>query len=189
MIKTSHDRSKRDFSPGFNPGFTLIEVMIVVAIIGIFMAVAMPSFMGTTQRFRSLGEISGFTKDLQFARSVAIEQGLPATICASVDGATCSSSTSWNTGWIVFVDPLANQTVGTILRLQKSFVGTDTLVANNAVSWLTYSRDGFMVALPGTGTVTFTLHTTPVNSAATQCVAIIKTGRDVVQAAGTGACA
>ena len=169
-------------------GFTLIEVMIVVAIMGIFLAIAAPSLVATTQRFRALGETSGFVKDLQFARSEAIKQGIPVTLCASSDGATCLSSTTWNTGWIIFADPAANKTVGTILRLQKGWTGTDTLVADNSVSSLTYSRDGFMIALPGTGTVTFTLHTTPANSFATQCVAIIKTGRQVVQAAGTGAC-
>lgn len=172
-------------------GLTFLEVMVVIAIASILLAIAAPSFTGTTQRFRALAEANELVRDMQFARSEAIDQGLPVTICASIDSATCSSaSDAWHKGWIVFADPTASKIVGTnpLIRIQKRWTGSDTFTADNSTSSITFSREGFTLGLPGTGTVTFTLHTNPLNSAATQCVAIIKTGRVQIQSAGMGTC-
>lgn len=171
-------------------GVTLLEVLVVLVIVGIMAALAAPAFTNSTQRYRTLGEANEFVRDMQFARTEAIRQGLPVTICASTDGATCStSSNAWNKGWVVFSDPTANKTVGagSIVRIQKGWTGKDTFVADNSAASVTFGREGFTVGLPAS-TVTFTLHTSPANTAATQCVAIIKTGRVQVQSAGTGAC-
>ena len=167
-------------------GFTLIEVVVVIAIVAILLALAVPSFVATTQRFRTLGEINNFAHDLQFARTEAIKQGVSVTVCASSDGATCLKANTWHKGWIVFTDATAALNVDALLRVQSGWTNTDTLVADNAVFSFTFSRDGYTIGLPGTGTVTTTLHTTPLNSAATQCLALIKTGRQQVLPAGPG---
>ncbi|MFT5532534.1 MAG: type IV fimbrial biogenesis protein FimT [Burkholderiaceae bacterium] len=167
-------------------GFTLIEVIVVIAIAAILLALAVPSFVSTTQRFRTLGEINSFTHDLQFARTEAIKQGVSVSVCASADGATCLNANTWHKGWIVFTDATETRTVDALLRVQTGWTNTDTLIADNAVSSLTFSRGGFTVGLPGTGTVTTTLHTTPLNSAATRCLTLIKTGRQQVLSTGPG---
>ncbi|MFZ6648993.1 GspH/FimT family pseudopilin [Undibacterium sp. TJN25] len=170
-------------------GVTLLEVLIVMVIGGILVALAAPSFTATTQKFRILGEANEMVRDMQFARTEAIKQGLPVTICASVNGTACSSaSNAWHKGWIVFVDPNADKTVSAIVRVGKNWSGTDTFTADNSANSITFGREGFTIGLPA-GTVTFTLHTSPLNTKATQCVAIIKTGRVEVQSAGIGACA
>lgn len=170
-------------------GFSLIELMIAIGIVAITAVIAVPSFIGTTNRYKAMSEVSGFAGDLGFARSEAIKQGSSVTICVSSDGVTCLAANNWEQGWIMFSDPNANKTVGTIIRRQKSFTTSDTFIADNSASSITYSRDGFTIGLPGTGVVTVTLHTTPTDNQTTQCVAISKTGRHVTQAAGTGACA
>lgn len=169
-------------------GFTLVEMMVVIAIVAILSAVSIPSFLGTLQSFRAQSTASNFRSDLQFSRSEAIKQGLPVTMCVSTNGSNCTGGTSWQNGWIIFADPNADKTVGTLIRLQKTMPGSDTLVADQSVSALTFSRDGFVIGLPGTGDVTFAVRSTPVNASATRCVAIGKTGRSVTQQAGTGAC-
>ena len=40
-------------------GFTLIELMIVIAIVGIFSAVALPAYQGYTERARLSGALQG----------------------------------------------------------------------------------------------------------------------------------
>ena len=172
-------------------GFTLIELMMVIAIAGIMILLAAPSFVSMTQRYRALSEVNGFAGDLLFARSEAIKRGAPVSMCVSSDGATClASSVDWHKGWIIFTDAVPDLTIGTMLRVQKGWTGTDTFKANNSLSSISYSRDGFTVGLPSAGgLVVLTLHTSPSSTNSTQCVTIVKTGRhETLPGKSTGVC-
>lgn len=52
-------------------GFTLIELMVVVALVAIILALAAPSFTGTLARKRLEGVASELSTDIQYARSEA----------------------------------------------------------------------------------------------------------------------
>lgn len=163
-------------------GLTLIELLVVLAVMGVLAAFAVPTFVTMIQNNRVANEVNGFVGDLQFARSEAIKEGQPVTICTSTDGATCLGSTNWQSGWIVFANPTgatSPTSAAMVLRRQKTWTSTDTFVASNSVSAFTYSRDGFAVG--AAGIITMTLHTTPANSTATRCVAVNLVGRQQVQ--------
>lgn len=170
-------------------GVTILELVVVVAVVAVLLGVAIPSFVGMTQTNRVAGEINALSGDLQFARAEAIKEGLPVTICTSSNGTSCLGSNSWSTGWIVFSDTNGTQTVDagdTVLRKQIPWTNSDTFSADNSIAAVTYSRDGFAIALPGT--VTWKLHTQPLNAAASRCVAVNIAGRQQVQKTGTGNC-
>lgn len=191
LSQQSNRQGSRRRSGAHTRAFTLIEVLVVVAIVAILAALAGPSFVKTTQRFRSLSEINGFAGDLQFARSEAIKQGQSVTLCASSNGATCLATSNWHTGWIIFSDPAATQVMcnGCKLRVQSSWLGTDTFIASGTTPAITFSRDGFrMTPASSAGAILFTLHTTPVNTNATQCVSVTQTGRQSTLAYGTSGC-
>jgi type IV fimbrial biogenesis protein FimT len=155
-------------------GFTFLELLITMTIVSILLAIGVPSFQYVTSANRASGEINGLLGDLQFARGEAIKEGQTVTVCASTDGASCSVSTSWNTGWIVFSDAKPLGTIeGTdvILKVQRAFSGTDTLTANHTISAVTFSREGFTFGL-GNSAVTFTLHTAPLNAQYTRCLSM-----------------
>ena len=56
-------------------GFSLIELMIVVAIIGILAVIAVPSYLGYAQRAR-FSEVITATEPFKLAISLALQQGL-----------------------------------------------------------------------------------------------------------------
>ena len=131
-------------------GYTLIEAMVVVALLGILLAVAVPSFVSLMQRNRAAGEINSLIGDLQFARSEAIKRGLPVSLCTSSNGSTCLGTPNWHSGWIVFVDPDRSGTVGSaeaLLRVRPAWNNGDSLVAQSDMKAVTFGRDGFVTSL------------------------------------------
>jgi type IV fimbrial biogenesis protein FimT len=167
-------------------GFTLLELVTVMGIVAILAAIAIPSFRYVTYSNRVASEVNALVGDLQFARTEAIKQGIPITVCASADGATCLGTSTWDSGWIIFPDLNSNQQVDTasetVIRAQNalatSFGGSDTLTSDNSFTAITFNREGFGTTnTANANTVTITLHTYPtVNSAWTHCIAISTVG-------------
>ncbi len=168
-------------------GFTLLELLITMAVATILLTIAIPSFQYVTNSNRVAGEVNGFVGDLQFARSEAIKEGQYVSVCASSDQQTCSSSPDWQNGWIVFVNPGNSPTVTPgvsvlpLLRLQAAFSGTDTFVSDG-ISIVTFNRDGYAGGMAAS--TILTLHTTPNNSAWTRCATIAPSGEIMTEQSG-----
>lgn len=153
-------------------GFTLLELMIAIAIAAILTGLAAPSMITVFRNNRVQTEQSSFVADLMLARTEAVRRGQPVSVCASTDGASCSSSSSWQTGWITFVDSNASCSASSPFKVRARFSGSDTMTPKTgSTSCVTFNRDGFTSNL-GTAAVMFQLHTTPSVNAATRCVAI-----------------
>lgn len=73
-------------------GFTLLEVMVVVAIIAVLAALAGPSFTPVIERWRVRSAAEDLTSTLYYARSEAIKRG---------GGITIDSTGGWGQGWKV----------------------------------------------------------------------------------------
>lgn len=113
-------------------GFTLIELLLTVAILAIITAVAAPSMGTMISNNRIQGASSDLYADLALARGTAAAKGQRVTVCQSSDGATCTASSLWQQGWIVFVDGNANGTfepaTDTIVKVHAA-VNTNLTVA------------------------------------------------------------
>lgn len=170
-------------------GFTMLELVVVIAIVGVLIALGVPSFKYVTTANRIASEVNGLLGDMQFARAEAIKEGQTVVVCVSSNGTTCVNS-PWNNGWIVCSDPANDGSCDAglpIYRVQKPFVSTDTFVASGNTNALTFNRDGFAVGLAGA--VTIALHNAPVAvTAYTRCLQISAVGTLNVEASGTGAC-
>ena len=91
-------------------GFTLIEMMIAIALTGILLSMAIPALDMFTKNAKQTGAINDFVSSMHIARSTAITTNFRVTVCASAGGANCEA-VSWDQGWIVFGDRNSDQTV------------------------------------------------------------------------------
>jgi type IV fimbrial biogenesis protein FimT len=88
-------------------GFTLVELMIAVALVAILLATAVPALDDFTNNARQTGTINDFISSIHIARNTAITTNSRVTMCASASGANCELTT-WDSGWIVFGDLNSN---------------------------------------------------------------------------------
>ncbi len=163
-------------------GFTLIEVMIVVAILAIFAGIAAPNFRELITQNRMTSQANDLLAALQFARSEAITRGRRVSICPSNSGTACTNS-AWQGGWIVFAEGLTG-TIGTyesagdtLLRVQQALQGTSTLTVGGNI---TFQPNGTVETAR-----TFTLCPNDGSSAIGRSIPITLSGRARVDKTGS----
>lgn len=145
---------------GRNSGFTLVELMVTVAVVAILASIAAPSFSEMIKNNRLAAVANDLTADLMFARSEATKRGVSVTLCASSTGTECSG-TDWSAGRIAFLDKDADGVVDLgeeILRITSALANNIALQSANdsnvAVGFVRYRSRGMT---GHTGTVTFKL--------------------------------
>lgn len=146
-----------------------------MAIVGILLAVGVPSYRYVTTANRISGEVNGLVADMQYARAEAIKEGQTVSVCASSNGTTCSGATAWANGWIVFPGTGQPASASTVLHVQGQFYRSDTFnAADGATSAVQFNREGFALGLPGG--VTFLLHDPTGSSNYTRCLQVSVVG-------------
>ncbi len=144
-------------------GFTLIEMLAVLAIGAILVAVGLPSFSYMIDRNRVAGEVNEMLADLALTRSEAIARRGRVIMCRSTTPtlatATCdAASTDWSSGWIVFVDNPAGATAfqrdpgDAAEAVIRAYVRTSpqiSLTAAPSFAGITVTSDGTVFLLDG----------------------------------------
>ena len=100
-------------------GFTLVELIVTLAVAAILMGTAVPSFTSLVNSNRLATQANDLLGAMMIARSEAIRLNRRVILCSSSDGATCSSDAGrWN-GWLVFADNNRNDSPdsGEVLRV------------------------------------------------------------------------
>ena len=136
-------------------GFTLIELIIVMVVIGLVMSFAIPSMQTFNQNDRLTTNINTMISHLAYARSEAVKRSAQVSICASGDGVTCGAS-NWRDGWLVYVDADQNGTLDggeEIMKVQGALDASQTTGTGGGLGLqVTYDNRGF-AATGSTGAI------------------------------------
>lgn len=93
-------------------GFTLVETLVVVALIATLALFAVPSFIAWRVRDQVDARAQAMVATLSYARSEALRRGVRVTVCRidtlrhclAVGSACGSGATDWSCGWAVMAD-------------------------------------------------------------------------------------
>ena len=90
-------------------GFTLIELIITLAIVAIIAAFGIPNVSAMVQTNRMAAAMNGLSASFAYARSEAITRHHEVVVCKSYDGTSCIREGGWEQGWIIFHDLNGNE--------------------------------------------------------------------------------
>ena len=120
-------------------GFTLIELMVTIAVLAILVAIALPNYRAFVLNSRMTAQANNFLASLNLARSEAVKRNAPISVNAKTGG--------WANGWVI-VDA-----GGTVLRDHPALQGASTLAGSATITFQPNGRAGattFNLCNPGT---------------------------------------
>lgn len=87
-------------------GFTLVELIVSVTVLGILVGLAVPQFTDFLRNSRRATVLNELVGSLTLARVEAIRRGTIISMCKTADGTAClsGSSDTWAAGWLIFVN-------------------------------------------------------------------------------------
>ncbi|PPU76247.1 MULTISPECIES: GspH/FimT family pseudopilin [Xanthomonas] len=120
-------------------GFTLVELMITIAVLAILLTIAFPSFRGVIRSNRVASATNESIGLLSLARSEAIRNRRGGGVCGSASGAACDNN--WASGMLAWADADGDgvfKSGDTVLR----FVSIDRSLTSSGPSGAAIAFDG-----------------------------------------------
>ncbi len=147
---------------GQSKGYTLLELLIVMAILVILAVVSLPGMRDTIDRNARDSAMQQLMTALSTARAEAVNRGTPVSLCRSTNGSACAASSNgdWRSGWLVFVDAGTAGVVNandTIVRVMPGISGNMAIRARTAANanvtgdYFRFDAEGFLIYPVGGG--------------------------------------
>lgn len=130
-------------------GFTLVELLVVLAIAAILVTIAVPGYAFLVNSGRLTAVTNDLVTALHLARSEAIKRGQRVTVCKSGDPGlptpVCDTAANWHEGWLVFVDAGKRGVVdaGDVVFAAKALSHSGMkITSSNYKNYISYLPDG-----------------------------------------------
>ncbi|MBX2869935.1 MAG: GspH/FimT family pseudopilin [Acidiferrobacterales bacterium] len=136
-----------------NSGFTIIEFLIAIVLLGIITSLAVPAFVNMSDVFGVDAKQRSLIGAIKYAQSEAIKQNSTVSACVAHASSanTCSTvaAETWTQGWHVFIDENNNRAVDGAANILRS----QAPVAN--VSIVSVPPDQNAITFDGSGALAF----------------------------------
>lgn len=155
-------------------GFTLLELMVTIAVAAVLLSLAVPSFTDATLAGKLAANANDLVAGVALGRSEAIKRNAVASMCVSSDGSTCGSG-GWEQGWIILT--------GTTVIQKHAAAPTGFKVTSTA------TKIDFQPSGVGSTQATLTVcRATPTVGSQERVVQVDATGRAYVSKTTAGSC-
>lgn len=107
-------------------GFTLVELLVTVAIGGILLALAIPGLGELIARNTMTTAVNSLIVSMQLARSEAVTRGAPVVVCPDdpdTAAPDCDPAKNWSGGYVVFADDDDNRALASAADVIRSIPG------------------------------------------------------------------
>ncbi|MFV8784181.1 GspH/FimT family pseudopilin [Microbulbifer sp. SA54] len=85
-------------------GFTLVELLVTLAVLGIVATLAIPAFTNMSENIRNKAIGRELFSSINLARTIAVSRQKHVVLCASSDAASCNQRNNFSYGGIIFLD-------------------------------------------------------------------------------------
>lgn len=167
----------------FRSGFTIIELIVAMAIMTILISLAAPSFQAFIYKNRTATITNGFLGAINYARSEAITRNRPVVICNRAgSGVACLNGADWSNGWLIYVKNsnsgaiVYDPTKDTLLRQREALPTSYSMMATASVPNIRFFGNGF-ISMGTLGTCFNVSSTNDKSSTYAKSIVIDRTGR------------
>ena len=138
-------------------GFTLLEALVVLALLGILLGVAAPHMSSWRQQHQMQAQAEQLQASLMLARSEAVRRQRRVTLCVREPGLdqslNCATAGAWSQGWLVFEDRNHNgfrEASEPVLMAHNALPGAMSLRGNATVDrYVSYGPEGRSQSISG----------------------------------------
>ena len=131
-------------------GFTLIELMITIAIVAVIAMIGIPAMGDFILNNRIRSQSGDLMAQLSQARSEAMRTASRVTVCPGTTGGCAGSA--WESGWVAFIDTndIGSLNSGeTVISVSAALDGNNTLRSAVFSTFISFRHDGLVVDMPG----------------------------------------